>query len=270
MILSKRRTDCQRPGAGGASHSAAARCMTCCRTGSTSARSSHKGRHYPGQHAPILGQELWEQAQSVLKANAGERQAGHRLKDPSLLAGLLFDAAGRPHDPDPCGQGRQALSLLHLAPTGDRSAERCTGGVPDPAPEVERSVCDRLRAWFADAAAVLEATASTATDVEQQRTVIGQAGALARSWPELNRNQQREIIYRIVRRIDLGEESISLEVLPDRLEAVLRGTESGTTDTSADHARASSPLVLSISTRLQRIEKSGRMLVEAGPGGQLS
>jgi site-specific DNA recombinase len=54
----------------------------------------HKDRHYPGQHAPIVDQALWDQVQENLAANAGDRRAGRPAKQPSLLVGLIFDSLG--------------------------------------------------------------------------------------------------------------------------------------------------------------------------------
>src|SRR5712672_35035 len=54
----------------------------------------HKDKHYPGEHQAIVEPELWEAVQARLAANAVERSTGERAKNPSLLAGLLFDADG--------------------------------------------------------------------------------------------------------------------------------------------------------------------------------
>ena len=59
----------------------------------------HKDRHYPGQHAPIVDQTLWDQAQAHLGANAGDRRAGRQAKQPSLLAGFIFDSLGHRMSP---------------------------------------------------------------------------------------------------------------------------------------------------------------------------
>ena len=59
----------------------------------------HKERHYPGQHAPIIDQALWDQAQAHLADNAGDRRAGRAAKQPSLLAGLIFDGLGHRMSP---------------------------------------------------------------------------------------------------------------------------------------------------------------------------
>ena len=53
----------------------------------------HKARHYPGQHHAILDQELWDRAQDP--GRQCRRATGRTsAKQPSLLAGLIFDAVG--------------------------------------------------------------------------------------------------------------------------------------------------------------------------------
>src|SRR6266849_4313239 len=54
----------------------------------------HKELSYPGEHAPIIDQELWDTVQARLAGNAAQRKAGGRVTQPSLLAGMLFDGDG--------------------------------------------------------------------------------------------------------------------------------------------------------------------------------
>ncbi len=60
---------------------------------------THKECCYPGQHAPIIDRATWDAVQALLASNAGDRTAATRAKEPSLLAGLLHDPAGRPMTP---------------------------------------------------------------------------------------------------------------------------------------------------------------------------
>ena len=55
---------------------------------------THKGNAYPGEHAAIVDQALWEAVQSVIAGNRVVRATGANTKAPSLLTGLLFDEAG--------------------------------------------------------------------------------------------------------------------------------------------------------------------------------
>jgi site-specific DNA recombinase len=54
----------------------------------------HKEQSHPGEHTPIIDQPLWEAVQAQLASNAAERNASARHRQPSLLAGLLFDGDG--------------------------------------------------------------------------------------------------------------------------------------------------------------------------------
>jgi site-specific DNA recombinase len=54
---------------------------------------THKGKSYPGQHPAIIEQQLGDDVHAVIAKNRVERSTGGRAKHPSLLAGLVFDAA---------------------------------------------------------------------------------------------------------------------------------------------------------------------------------
>jgi site-specific DNA recombinase len=54
----------------------------------------HKGQSHPGEHKPIIDQPLWDAVQAQLVSNAAERSSGARTRQPSLLAGILFDRDG--------------------------------------------------------------------------------------------------------------------------------------------------------------------------------
>src|SRR5205814_1175509 len=55
---------------------------------------THKGNSYPGEHPAIIEQQLWDEVQAVLVQNRVEWATGARVKHPSLLGGLVFDATG--------------------------------------------------------------------------------------------------------------------------------------------------------------------------------
>jgi len=54
----------------------------------------HRGQSHRGEHTPIIDQPLWDAVQARLNANTTERNSGARIRQPSLLAGMLFDGDG--------------------------------------------------------------------------------------------------------------------------------------------------------------------------------
>jgi hypothetical protein len=51
----------------------------------------HNEQSYLGEHEPITDQTLWDAVQVQLAGNAAERNDGGKTRQPSLLAGMLFD-----------------------------------------------------------------------------------------------------------------------------------------------------------------------------------
>jgi site-specific DNA recombinase len=62
----------------------------------------HKGKAFSGEHRAILDETLWSEAQRHLEDNRIERRNGPERKEPSLLAGILFDAHAHPMTPTHC------------------------------------------------------------------------------------------------------------------------------------------------------------------------
>jgi hypothetical protein len=54
----------------------------------------HKEQSYPGEHPPIIDPPLWDAVQAQLARNAAQHNSGTRTRQPSLLAGMLFDGDG--------------------------------------------------------------------------------------------------------------------------------------------------------------------------------
>ena len=68
----------------------------------------HKNKEYEGLHDAIISQELFNDVQNLLKANAVERKHSTNAKTGSLLAGLLYDDKGNKMSPSySSGKGKQ-------------------------------------------------------------------------------------------------------------------------------------------------------------------
>src|SRR5439155_5785342 len=104
----------------------------------------HKNETYRGEHDAILDPALWDAVQVRLAENAVERGAGIRVKNPSLLTGLLFDGEG------------QRMTPTHAVKTGRRyryyvsrsliveARANATAALRIPAAEIEQIVTNRL------------------------------------------------------------------------------------------------------------------------------
>ncbi|MFQ5535559.1 MAG: recombinase family protein [Sphingomonadales bacterium] len=59
----------------------------------------HKGTGYPGEQQAIIDQALWDRVHETLDQNRVGHQRPAKAKDPSLLAGIIFDREGLPMTP---------------------------------------------------------------------------------------------------------------------------------------------------------------------------
>ena len=97
----------------------------------------HKGVAYPGEHAAIIDQRVWDKAHAVMAEPAHRRGAASRAQVPALLKGLIFGPNGRPMSPSHTRRrgriyryyvAREAIAdgLRHL-PGHERAGCRCRG-----------------------------------------------------------------------------------------------------------------------------------------------
>ncbi|MCC2653472.1 MAG: putative resolvase, partial [Microvirga sp.] len=172
----------------------------------------HKGQSYPGDHGSIVDEPLWNEVQQILSANRVDRETGASASEPSLLAGLAFDAAG------------ERLTPTHAVKKGTRyryyvsqalitgSAQSDPKGQRIPAASLEALVKNRLRELLVDPSAMFDATQGMIRDAADQRRLMARAGEYVARWAELKRDELRQFLLATVPRI---------QVLVDRIEISL-------------------------------------------------
>ena len=166
----------------------------------------HKGDAHPGEHPPIIGQELWDEVQLKLAANASGTSRRLKSQQPSLLVGLVFDGEGR------------AMTPSHATKPGKRYRYYVTRSDQlDDAPawrvsahDLERLVCERFSVQLTDQQFLCDLAEGASADVIQQMLAQADlAAATLRSGSVLTRHG---LVNQMITRIDLSEEAIDLSV----------------------------------------------------------
>jgi site-specific DNA recombinase len=214
----------------------------------------HKRQSHPGEHTPIIDQLLWDAVQAQLAANTAERNSGTRTRQPSLLAGMLFDGNGNRMTPTHATKKgtryRYYVSRpLIASDQSDRSA-----GLRIPAGEIEQAVTSGMRQWLVDPGSVYQAT--RLADPSAQRRLIARAAEIGRSWPELPAARQRAFLTALIKRIDVVANRIDIHLRPTRLGMVdIAATPSpGETDDETQ--------ILSVPIELRRSGREIKLLIE--------
>jgi site-specific DNA recombinase len=176
----------------------------CCQSTSSRAKNDEtKGNAYPGEHPAIVDEALWDQVQAVLAENRVDREIGSYAKQPSLLAGLVFDETG------------ERLTPSHAVKKGTRyryyvsrslivgSAKDHSKGRRIPAGNLESLVLNRLRAFFMDQGAILDAVHNEHPDGTRQKRLISRGREIAEQVPTMAPDQTRAMLMALVVRVDL-------------------------------------------------------------------
>jgi site-specific DNA recombinase len=177
----------------------------------------HKGKASLGEHAAIVDEDLWRRVQGHLEENRMERREGDKALEPSLLAGILFDASSEPMTP------------THAVKKGTRypyyiSRRLITGSATDsfrgqrvPASNLESLVIGRLRALLADPVEILNAISSGERDAPMQKRLRDAAAGLSARWEHLPIGAQHDFARSILVRAQIHADRIDLDIGSARL-----------------------------------------------------
>lgn len=222
---------------------------------------AHRGNVYPGQHQGIISDELWQRVQTRIVDNRHDRKIGAYAENPSLLAGLIFDARGQPLTPTHANkQGkRYRYYVSNALLKGDESKSEHTFRLP--AGEVEALVVDRLRSFFASRPEVSAALAPSSLSAQHIDDVLARTSQWAESWLSMTPRESAERIRSLVQRVIIYVGQISIEILTDKVV--------GTERSLPEHDQRSASISLDIGAELKRSGKGKRIVIHNGAANEI-
>jgi DNA invertase Pin-like site-specific DNA recombinase len=182
----------------------------------------HKGQRFDGQHPAIIDPKTWALARTQLATNTHARHIQLGAKDPSLLAGLLFDDTGTRLTPT--HTNRQGKRYRYYAKPSPQPHKR---GRPleanrswrIPALEIENLTVDLLIKHLTDQQWVLKTCGAGDGTIRAGRMVIAKAKDLAGRLRSESRGTLRELLLMLLSRVTLSEPEIRVEIRRKGLEA---------------------------------------------------
>src|SRR5438445_3755917 len=129
----------------------------------------HKEQSHPAEHPPIIDQPLWDAVQAQRAGNTAQRHEGGKTRQPSLLAGMLFDRDGNRMTPSHAVKKgtRYRYYVSGSLITKDRT--EAAAGLRIPAAEIERRVSDRVHRWLLDPGSIYKSTSARLADASIQQ-----------------------------------------------------------------------------------------------------
>jgi site-specific DNA recombinase len=224
---------------------------------------THKGNSYPGQHPAIIEQPLWDEAQAVLVKNRIERATGVGAKHPSLLAGIVFDETGERLTPTyAVVKGMRYRYYVSTALITGAGRNRSSGR-RIPAGNLEGLVINRLRAFLADPAAVLDAVDDESHRGSGQSQLIERGRQVAEELGAQAPNEVKATLMTLLCRVEINPDRIEIHISRHHLAALLAGQSIDLTMKNPRLERDSDDVVTLVAlARLKRVGREMRMFVE--------
>ena len=177
---------------------------------------AHKGQLYPGQHPALIDIETWNTVRDQLATHARRHRSKADAVEPSLLAGMLFDAQGKRLTPSHAVKnGRRYRYYVSAALITEARADRAQG-CRLPAQEIERAVIRVLADALANPAAQLERLGTAGMPSDTVRKMLDRGTRLAAA---LNRSpgEQARVVRELVEKVVVDEKTITIKVRPGAL-----------------------------------------------------
>ena len=217
----------------------------------------HNRQSYPGEHEPIIDQPLWDVVQAQLAGNAARHNDCGQTRQPSLLAGMLFDRDGNRMTPSHAGKKgtRYRYYVSGSLITKDRTQNSAALRIP--AAEIEQLVSDRVHRWLLDPGSIYKSTAARLADPSIQHRRVERAAEIGKHWPELSVARKRAILTALIERIEGSVDQIDIRLRPPRLGALLDGDASPSQGVGEEESE-----LLSVPVRLRRAGREIRIVID--------
>jgi hypothetical protein len=183
----------------------------------------HRGHSYPGEHEPIVTQDLWDKVHAILQESPRKRAAKTRAQTPALLKGLIFGPTGHAMVMTHTRRrGRLYRYYVSTAVLKQGRAACPVGRVP--AGEVEAAVVEQLRHLLATPEIIVR-TSKTARELEpgiaeqDVRVALTDFDPL---WDELFPAEQARIVQLLVQRVELRVDEIALQLRAEGLTSLVQ------------------------------------------------
>src|SRR5215467_10976448 len=123
----------------------------------------------------LIDQPLWDAVQAQLASNSAQRNDDGKTRQPSLLAGMLFDGDGNRMTPSHAFKKgtRYRYYVSRSLITKDRT--ETSAGLRIPAAEIEHLVSSQVHRWLLDPGSIYKSTAARLADASMQRHLVAWA-----------------------------------------------------------------------------------------------
>src|SRR5260370_23883461 len=157
---------------------------------------------------------MGEAVQEQRAGNTARRQGGRRTRQPSLLAGMMFDGDGNRMTPSHAGKNGTHYRYYVSGSLITKDRTETSAGLRIPAVEIEHLVSSRLHGWLLDPGSIYKSTWGRLTDASTQQRLVARAADIGRHWPELPVPRKRAVLTALIQQSEVKVDQIDLHLHP--------------------------------------------------------
>jgi DNA invertase Pin-like site-specific DNA recombinase len=223
---------------------------------------AHKDKAYPGLHEAIVDEALWDMVQAALAENRVERVTRSAATNPSLLAGLVYDASGERMSPTHANKKGTRYRYYVSQSLIKRGRPQASGeACRVPASDLETIVDDEIIRLMRDEDLIHEVAGSLS--VAQRKALITQAAALAECWPSQSPSDRRAIASALIERVIVDPKEVALTV---RLNAIRHITAPDVDIRRLPQSLDGPRRTLSLPARIKRTGVETKLVIQGSAG----
>jgi DNA invertase Pin-like site-specific DNA recombinase len=193
----------------------------------------HKKATYPGLHPPIIDQATWDTVQQQLSEHRVARHNGARRKNPSPLAGKLFDDKGVPFTPTHAVKKGRRYRYYIERRDADGDGDKRSKVKRISADEIESLVVGALIHQLHNSVILIEVTGASNLDAAKTKSLLKHASDLARKIKCKDGQDHHPIVRTLIGKVIIGEQQVRMMISGSGLQSLLGMEE--TERTLGDH-----------------------------------
>lgn len=221
----------------------------------------HHKNIYQGQQDPIIDSITWKRVQKQLEDNRSSNKRRTTTKQPSLLAGLIYDDRGNVMSPSHSNKNQTRRYRYYVSQAVLRYQDKEVGSVSRiAAHEIEELVSQQLVLLLQDGSKLLDITATYAIDLPKRTSIIERGRLLAEKWQSQSPHQQLVTVSTTLKKVTVGRERVCLIFSRTGLLALISADISTITDESDE-------IEINLNVKMQRCGIESKLIIEGqGPG----
>ena len=187
---------------------------------------AHKEVRHAGQHPRLIDQEIWAAVNALIGSNRREHRVRAKAGQANLLAGLIYDEAGRPLvSSHTTKNGKRYLYYITSDGTGRKPAPVDRAKLRLPAADVDAFIISALQRFLTDSTGLAKLLRAAHVRSGKLAQALQKAEATSQQLEAMSFRSRLELVTDLIARVDLTRAGLRMTFRISGITRYLGGAE---------------------------------------------